>query len=234
MKRSKRYISLLEKLPSDTDALPLRDAIEVAKSLATAKFDETIEVAVRLGVDPRKADQMVRGTVVLPNGTGRKVRVLVFAEGEKAKEAEEAGADYVGGDEYIEKIMNGWLDFDSVVATPDMMKKVGKLGRILGSRGLMPSPKSGTVTFDIGKTVDEIKKGKIAFRVDKEGNIHIPAGKASFDTDKIYENVLEFIKEVIRLKPASAKGTYIKSFHLSPTMGPSVKVDVNSVMASIR
>ncbi len=233
MRRSKRYQTLMEKAPKD-EALDLKSAIAKVKELSTAGFDETIDVAVRLGVDPRKADQMVRGTVTLPNGTGRKIRVLVLTEGEKVKEAEEAGADYVGGDEYIEKIMGGWLEFDSVVATPDIMKKVGKLGRTLGSRGMMPSPKSGTVTFDIAKTVQDIKKGKIAFRVDKEGNIHVPAGKASFDEDKLYENVLEFMREIMRLKPASAKGTYVKSLHISPTMGPSVKVDVQSVVTAIR
>jgi large subunit ribosomal protein L1 len=198
----------------------------MVKDLSFANFDETVEVATRLSVDPRKADQIVRGTVVLPHGTGRSVRVLVIAQGEKEKEAQDAGADYVGL-EFVDKIQQGWLDFDVVVATPDVMGKVGPLGRVLGPRGLMPTPKAGTVTFDVGKAVSEIKAGKIEFRVDKTGNVHAPIGKISFEADKLAENFEAFMDQIVRARPAAAKGTYVRSVTVSSTMGPGVPVDPN-------
>ena len=185
-----------------------------------AKFDETVDIAVRLGVDPRHADQMVRGTVVLPNGIGKEVRVLVFAKGEKETEAQEAGADYVGNDDLVEKIKSGWLEFDKAVATPDMMGAVGKIGKLLGPRGLMPNAKTGTVTFDVGKAVNELKAGKIDFRVEKAGIVHVPMGKVSFGHEKISQNILAFMETIVRLKPASSKGTYLKGVAISTTMGP--------------
>ena len=203
----------------------LSEAVGLAKESAFAKFDETMEVAMRLGVDPRHADQMVRGTVALPNGTGKSVRVLVFAGGEKVKEAEDAGADHVGGDEMAKKVKEGWLDFDAVVATPDMMKVVGGLGRVLGPRGLMPNPKTGTVTFDVGQAVEQIKAGKIEFRVDKAGIVHAPFGKASFSAEQLQENVEALIGAVLKARPASAKGKYVKSVSVSSTMGPGIRVD---------
>jgi len=224
-KRSKRYqevAKLIEKREYSLD-----EAIQLIKKTASAKFDETVELAIRLGVDPRRADQMVRGTVSLPHGLGKKIRVLVLTKGEKVKEAEEAGADYVGFEEYIDKIQNGWLDFDVVIATPDVMKDVGKLGKILGPRGLMPSPKSGTVTFEVGKAVQEVKAGKIDFRVDKTGIIHTGVGKASFEPDKLKENIKTLVQTIIRMKPASAKGTYLKSIYLSNTMGPGIRLVTN-------
>ncbi len=233
MKRSKRYMALLEKFDR-TRKYTLREAIELAKELSTAKFDETIEIHVKLGVDPRKADQMVRGTVTLPHGTGKERKVLVLTGGEKEKEALEAGADYVGLDEYIEKIEKGWLDFDAVVATPDAMPKVGKLGRILGPRGLMPNPKTGTVTFDVGRVVREIKKGKIDFKVDRTGVVHAPIGKASFETDKLYENAVEFLRELQRVRPQAFRGTYMKTVHISSTMGPGIEVDMGDVAEIVR
>ncbi len=203
----------------------LSEAVGLAKESAFAKFDETMEVAMRLGVDPRHADQMVRGTVALPHGTGKSVRVLVFAGGEKVKEAEDAGADHVGGDEMAKKVKEGWLDFDAVVATPDMMKVVGGLGRVLGPRGLMPNPKTGTVTFDVGQAVEQIKAGKIEFRVDKAGIVHAPFGKASFSAEQLQENVEALIGAVLKARPASAKGKYVKSVSVSSTMGPGIRVD---------
>jgi large subunit ribosomal protein L1 len=203
----------------------LSEAVELAKEAAFAKFDETMEVAMRLGVDPRHADQMVRGTVALPHGTGKSVRVLVFAVGEKVKEAEDAGADHVGGEELAKKVKEGWLDFDAVVATPDMMKAVGGLGRVLGPRGLMPNPKTGTVTFDVGQAVEQIKAGKIEFRVDKAGIVHAPFGKASFSVEQLQENVEALIGAVLKARPASAKGKYVKSVSVSSTMGPGIRVD---------
>ena len=190
-------------------------------------FDETVELTMWLGVDPRKADQLVRGTVVLPNGTGKSVRVLVIAQGEKEKEAQEAGADYVGT-EYVQKIKDGWLDFDVAVVTPDLMGQVGQLGRVLGPRGLMPSPKAGTVTLDVAKAVREIKAGKIEFRVDKTGNVHAPIGRVSFSSDKLQENLNAFMDSILRAKPSSAKGTYVRSITVSSTMGPGVAIDPNS------
>jgi large subunit ribosomal protein L1 len=204
--------------------------IENLKKTATAKFDETVEVSAKLNIDPRHADQVVRGTVVLPHGTGKSVRVLVFAKGEKEKEAESAGADFVGA-QYVEKIREGWLEFDAVVATPDMMGEVGKLGKVLGPRGLMPNPKTGTVTFDVHKAVRELKAGKIEFRVDKAGNIHAPVGKASFGAGQLEENARTLIGEIIRAKPAGAKGQYVKSVTLSTTMGPGLKLDPLAAMA---
>ena len=201
------------------------EGVKLALRCAFARFDESVDLAVRLGVDPRRADQMVRGTVVLPNGTGKLVRVLAFAKGEKEKEALEAGADYAGGDELITKIQGGWLDFDKTVATPDMMGAVGKIGKILGPRGLMPNAKLGTVTFDLGKVVREIKAGKIDFRVEKSGIVHAPVGRVSFGADKILENVATFMDTIMRLKPAASKGTYIRTIAISTTMGPGIKID---------
>jgi len=203
----------------------LREAVDMVISTARAKFDETVDAAIRLGVNPQHADQMVRGSVVLPNGLGKSVKVLVFAKGEKEKEALDAGADVVGSDDIIEKIKSGWLEFDRVIATPDMMGSVGKLGKILGPRGLMPNPKVGTVTFDVGKAVNELKAGKVEFRVEKAGIVHSPVGKVSFGTDKLLENITAVIEAIIKLKPASSKGTYLKSISISTTLGPGIKVD---------
>ena len=190
-----------------------------------AKFDEGVDLAIRLGVDPKKPDQMVRGTVVLPNGIGKKVRVLVFAKGQKEKEAQDAGADYVGAEDLVEKIGQGWLDFDKAIATPDMMGIVSKLGKILGPRGLMPNPKVGTVTFDVGKAVKEIKAGKVEFKVEKAGIVHVPVGKASFGFDRLFENVKALLEVILRVKPPTSKGIYLRSITLSSTMGPGVKID---------
>lgn len=212
-------------------ALPLPDALHQVKSLAFAKFDETVEIALRLGVDPKHADQMVRGTIVLPHGTGRAARVLVIASGEKLREAQEAGADHVGGEELAAKIETGWLDFDAVVATPDMMRAVGRLGRVLGPRGLMPNPKTGTVTMDVTKAVQDIKAGKVEFRVDKTGIIHAPLGKVSFSPEKLKDNADALIGAVIKAKPSAAKGKYVKSVSLSSTMGPGVRVDTATLAA---
>ena len=211
---------------------PLADAVRIAAETAFAKFDETLEIALRLGVDPKHADQMVRGTVVLPHGLGRTTRVLVFAQGEKIREAEEAGADYVGGEELAKKIEGGWLDFEAVVATPDMMRVVGKLGKVLGPRGLMPNPKTGTVTPDITKAIREIKAGKVEFRVDKSGIIHAPFGKRSFGADKLAENANALVTAVVKAKPPAAKGKFIRSATVSSTMGPAVKVDETLLVAA--
>ncbi|MFQ5583934.1 MAG: 50S ribosomal protein L1 [Calditrichia bacterium] len=226
-RRSKRYVQSANQI--SPKEYSLSEGVKLLKKTANAKFDETVEMAVRLGVDPRHADQVVRGTVSLPHGLGKEVRVLVIAKGEKANEALEAGADYAGYQEYLEKIQGGWLDFDVIVATPDVMKDLGKLGRVLGPRGLMPNPKSGTVTMDIANTVKEIKAGKIDFRVDKYGIIHTGVGKASFDEEKLSENIKTLIQTIIRLKPASAKGTYLKSISLSSTMGPGIKIVTNPI-----
>mmetsp|Transcript_8473 Transcript_8473/g.4598 ORF Transcript_8473/g.4598 Transcript_8473/m.4598 type:complete len:236 (-) Transcript_8473:6351-7058(-) len=201
------------------------EAVKLAIDLSYAKFDETVDIAVRLGVDPRHADQMVRGTVVLPNGLGKKVSVLVFAKGEKEKEALDAGAEYVGNDDLVEKIKGGWFDFDKAVATPDIMGSVGKIGKLLGPRGLMPNAKTGTVTFDVGKAVDELKSGKIDFRVEKAGIVHAPMGKVSFGAEKLLENIAAFIEKIIHYKPPSTKGTYLKSIFVSTTVGPGIKID---------
>jgi large subunit ribosomal protein L1 len=212
-----------------TKRYSLKEAISLLKQLSWTKFDETLELAVNLGVNPKYADQIVRGTSLLPHGTGKKVRVLVFAKGEKEKEAQSAGADYVGAEDLIKKIQEGWLDFDKVVATPDMMKQVGKIGRILGPRGLMPNPKTGTVTFNITEIIKEIKKGRVEFRVDKAGIIHAPMGKLSFDSEKLEENILTMLDTLLRLKPKTAKGTYLKSVTLSSTMGPGLKIDLEKL-----
>src|SRR6516225_8652131 len=224
MKRSKAYRQASEKIDRERLYSPA-EAVTIAKANQVTKFDPTVEVALRLGVDPRRQDQMVRGTVNLPNGTGKTARVLVFATGERAEEARAAGADYVGSDDLIERIQGGFLDFDSVVATPDLMGKVGRLGRILGPRSLMPNPKTGTVTMDVGKAVTEIKGGKIEFRVDKNSNLHLIIGKTSFSARALVENYAAALDEVIRLKPAAAKGKYVKKVAITTTMGPGVPVD---------
>jgi len=224
MKRSKGYRSADTKIDKDQLYTPA-DAVTLAKETNPAKFDATVEVAMRLGVDPRKADQMVRGTVNLPNGTGRTARVLVFATGDKAAAAEAAGADFVGADDLIDKVKGGWVDFDAVVAAPELMGKVGQLGKVLGPRGLMPNPRTGTVTPDVAKAVEEIKGGKIEFRVDKHSNLHFVIGKVSFDSQKLLENYAAALDEVLRLKPSSAKGTYLKKVTLSTTMGPGIQID---------
>ncbi len=233
MKHGKRYRKAVDQLAERKVAADVASAVSMVKQLATAKFDETIEVSAKLGVDPRHADQQVRGTVVLPHGTGRTVRVLVIAKGDKAKEAEAAGADMIGAEDMVAKIQEGWLDFDKVVATPDMMGQVGRLGKILGPRGLMPNPKSGTVTFDVAKAVNDLKAGRIEFRVDKGSNVHAPVGKKSFDETKLRENLETFIRELVRAKPAAAKGIYLKSLTVSSTMSPGVKLDVNQILAAL-
>jgi large subunit ribosomal protein L1 len=226
MQRSKTYRSAAEAIDTDNLYTPL-EAIKLAQTSSKKKFDETVDVAMRLGVDPRKADQMVRGTVNLPHGTGKTAKVLVFANGDKADAAREAGADIVGGDELIEKVNGGWTDFDAVVATPDMMGKVGRLGRVLGPRGLMPNPKTGTVTPDVAKAVSDIKGGKIEFRVDRHANLHFIIGKTSFTEAQLAENYAAALEEVLRLKPSSSKGRYIKKVTVSTTMGPGIQVDPN-------
>jgi large subunit ribosomal protein L1 len=227
-KHGKRYKALVKNF--DQKQLYSYDqAVSMVKKNATAKFDESFEVAIRLGVDPRKADQLVRGTVSLPHGTGKKVKVLVMAKAPKDQEALDAGADYAGLEEYVEKIKGGWTDVDVVIATPDVMSEVGKLGRILGPRGLMPNPKSGTVTFDVTKAVNEVKAGKIEFRVDKTGNIHVSIGKCSFNEQQLQENVAMFFNSILKAKPATAKGKYVKSIYFSSTMGPSVAVNDQTI-----
>jgi large subunit ribosomal protein L1 len=214
-------------------AYSVEEAVALSKRVAHAKFDETVELAVRLGVNPKHADQMVRGAVLLPHGTGKAVRVVVFAKGEKEREAREAGADVVGAEDLVEKIQGGWLEFDTAVATPDLMGQVGRLGKILGPRGLMPNPKSGTVTFDVARAVKELKAGKIEFRVDKGSNVHAPVGKASFSEDKLLENARTFLRELMRARPAAAKGHYVKSLTLSSTMGPPISLDPTAVTADL-
>ncbi|MBW1992284.1 MAG: 50S ribosomal protein L1 [Deltaproteobacteria bacterium] len=231
--RGKRYQQLAEKIEPGR-RYTFAEAVDLALQTASAKFDETLEASVALGVNPRHADQMVRGAVVLPHGLGKKVRVLVFAKGEKEKEALEAGADYVGADDLIAKIQGGWLEFDKAVATPDMMGQVGRLGKILGPRGLMPNAKVGTVTFDVAKAVKEIKGGKIEFRVDRGGVVHVPLGKVSFGAEKLLVNLAAFLDTLIRLKPATSKGTYLKSIYLSTTMGPGIPVDTGDVKNLLR
>lgn len=233
-KRGKKYVEAKNRIDR-SKRYDLREAVELLGEVSYANFDETVDLAVRLGVDPRKPDQMVRGTVVLPHGTGKEVKVLVFAKGEKEKEAREAGADYVGGEELVEKIQKeGWLDFDKAVATPDMMKVVSRLGKILGPRGLMPSAKVGTVTFDVAKAVKELKGGRVEYKVDKAGNVHVPVGKVSFGPDKLLENIMTVIDSLVRAKPAASKGTYLKGIALSTTMSPGIKVDPNSVKDVLR
>ena len=227
MKRSKAYRSAAEQIDRDRIYSPA-EAVALAQSSKVTKFDPTVEVAPRLGVDPRKADQMVRGTVNLPNGTGKTARVRVFAQGDRAEAARQAGADYVGADDLVERIQGGFLDFDAVVATPDLMGKVGRLGRVLGPRGLMPNPKTGTVTTDVGKAVTEFKGGRVEYRTERQGaNVHVPIGKASFDAEKLLSNFRAVIDELQRAKPASAKGRYFKRVAVSSTMGPGVKIDPN-------
>jgi len=231
-KRSKRYRAIAEKAPREPLG-SLKEAIEQARENATAKFDESMEMHVRLGVDPRHADQQVRSTIVLPHGIGVVKRVLVIAGGEKVKEAQDAGADLVGGEDMVQKIEGGWLDFDAVIATPDMMKSVGKLGKILGPRGLMPSAKTGTVTFGVGNAVSEIKAGKVEFRVDKFGIIHNAFGKAGFPVENLYENGKALLRAIVRAKPAAAKGQYIKSLAVTSTMGTSFRVDPNAAVKEL-
>jgi len=227
-KAGKKYREANNKIER-TQRYTLEEALQLLPETSYARFDEGIDVAIRLGVDPKKPDQMVRGTVILPHGTGKEVKVLVFAQGEKEKEAREAGTDFVGGEELVEKISQGWLDFDKAIATPDMMKVVSKLGKILGPRGLMPNPKVGTVTFEVGKAVQDIKSGKVEFKVDKAGNLHVSVGKVSFGQEKLKENILTLVDSVIKAKPASSKGTYVKGLAVSTTMGPGIKVDPLSV-----
>ena len=224
MRRGKTFLKVKEKI-EPRKRYSLKEAVELVISTARAKFDEAVESAFRLGVNPQHADQMVRGSVVLPNGLGKSVRVVVFAKGDKEKEALEAGANWAGSDDLIEKIKGGWLEFDRAVATPGMMGSVGKLGKILGPRGLMPNPKVGTVTFEVGKAVKELKAGKIEFRVEKAGIVHCPVGKVSFGADKLRENIVALVEAIIKLKPASSKGTYLKGMSISTTMGPGIKVD---------
>jgi large subunit ribosomal protein L1 len=232
-KRGKNYIKASENIDT-AKVYGLDEGIELALRGSYAKFDESVDIAIRLGVDPRHADQMVRSSVVLPNGTGKEIRVLVFAKGEKEKEALDAGADYAGGDEFVEKIQGGWLEFDRTIATPDMMATVGKIGRILGPRNLMPNAKLGTVTFDVGRVVKEIKSGKVDFKVDKAGVVHAMLGRASFGTQKMKENILAFVDRIVQLKPSTSKGIYLKSISLSTTMGPGVKVDPLDVRNMIK
>jgi large subunit ribosomal protein L1 len=233
MKRAKKYKTSAEKIES-TKVYSLEEAVPILKQMEKAKFDETVLLSANLGVDPRHADQQVRGTVVLPHGTGKKVRVLVISRGEKEKEAADAGADFVGADEFIPKLREGWMDVDVIISTPDLMGEVGKLGKVLGPKGLMPNPKSGTVTFDVAKAVRDVKAGKIEYRVDKGSNIHVPVGKMSFDADKLLENIKVLVSELLRVKPSSAKGRYLKSLSLSPTMGPSIKLDTQQVINAVK
>lgn len=227
-RRGKKYKNIADKIDR-LKRYGFEEAVQLTLDCAFTKFDETLDVAVRLGVDPRHADQMVRGTVVLPHGVGKVVRVIVFAKGEKEKEARDAGADHVGSDEYIAKIQEGWMDFDKAIATPDMMSSVSKLGRILGPRGMMPNAKLGTVTFDVAKAVSDIKAGKIDFRVEKAGIVHAPMGKVSFGLNKLVENISAFMETILRLKPPASKGTYLRSIAISTTMGPGVKIDPANV-----
>jgi large subunit ribosomal protein L1 len=226
----KNYDSALAKVDRNQRYL-LEDSVRLAKETARAKFDETVEMAIRLGVDPRQADQNIRGTVTLPHGMGKAVRVLAFAKGDKEREAQDAGADFVGGDDLIKKISEGWLEFDKAVATPDMMAAVGRIGKVLGPRGLVPNPKTGTVSMDIGKAVKEIKAGKLEFRVDKAGIVHVPVGKASFGSEQLIENARAVLLSVLRAKPASAKGNYVKGVTVTTTMGPGIKIDLAQVRA---
>jgi len=232
-KMSKRFRQARERLDREKK-YTLEESCQLVKELATAGFDETVEMAICLNVNPKHADQMVRGSCVLPNGTGRDVRVAVFTTGEKADQAKEAGADIVGDEDLAQKIQDGWLEFDIAIASPDMMRIVGKLGRVLGPRGLMPNPKTGTVTQDVAEAVKEAKAGKINFRVDKTGNLHVPVGKASFETEAIGENVMSFFEKVLQLRPSTVKGQYMKNISISSTMGPGIKIDANDLRTRIR
>jgi len=232
-KRSKTYLEERKKI-DPTTKYDLDSGVKLLKEFARAKFDESVDMAIRLGVNPKHADQMVRGTVPLPHGVGKTVKVLVFAKGEKEKEAQEAGADFVGADDLVEKITSGWTDFDKAIATPDMMGMVGKLGKILGPRGLMPNPKVGTVTFDVGRAVKELKAGRVEFKVDKTGIVHTTVGKVSFEEGKLKENVLALMDVIVRAKPASSKGTYLKSIAISTTMGPGIKLDPNALRGAMK
>jgi large subunit ribosomal protein L1 len=232
MKRSKRYQQ--EKSKVETRKYPLREAIEKAKEVASAKYDESLDIAIKVNIDPKKTDQLVRGISNLPHGTGKTKRILVLTKGEKEKEAKDAGADHVGFDDYVTKIKNGWTDIDVIIATPDVMSDVGKLGKILGPKGLMPSPKVGTVTFEVGTQVKALKKGKVEFKTDKGGCIHIPVGRLSFETQKLYENIVAFLEDLLAAKPSSIKGQFIKSMTLSPTMGPGISMDEKAVLDTVR
>lgn len=232
-KRGKKYQQAAELVDRDKH-YEITEAVDLLKQAAKANFDETVEVAFRLGVNPKNADEQIRGALVLPHGTGRTQTILVFAQGEKVKEAEEAGADYIGNEEIIEKINDGWLDFDVVIATPDMMAEVGKLGRILGPKGLMPNPKTGTVTFDVAKAVSDVKAGQVEYRVDNAANLHAPIGKVSFDNEKIVENFEALIDTIVRVKPAASRGTYIRNVVITSTMGPGIKVDVSEYVKDIQ
>lgn len=233
MKHSKRYRALVEKTER-TKTYSLEAAIEQVKATSNAKFDETVEVAIRLGVDAKKTEQLVRGTSSLPHGTGRSIKVLVLTKGEKEKEAQNAGADYVGFEEYVEKIKAGWLDVDIIVATPDVMPEVGKLGKILGTKGKMPTPKNQTVTFDVGPAVKSLKAGKIQFKTDKAGNLHAGVGKVSFDKEKLHENIMTFLSDVMKLRPPTAKGLFLRTVAVSSTMGPSFKIDAREIVELAR
>jgi len=232
-RRGKKYLETREKIDRN-NRYDLDVGLTLLKESGRARFDESVDMAIRLGVNPKHADQMVRGTVALPHGVGKKVKVLVFAKGEKEKEAQEAGADFVGAEDLVEKITGGWTDFDKAIATPDMMGTVGKLGKILGPRGLMPNPKVGTVTFDVGKAVKELKAGRVEFRVDKTGIVHTTVGKVSFATEKLKENVMALMDVIVRAKPASSKGTYLKSVAISTTMGPGIKLDPNALRGAMK
>jgi len=233
MATGKRFTAAKEKIDR-ARAYPVEEALSLIKETAFAKFDETVDLSVRLGVDPRKADQMVRGAVVLPNGLGKTVRVLVFAKGEKAQEAQAAGADFVGADDLVAKIQEGWFEFDTAIATPDMMGTVGKIGKLLGPRGLMPNPKVGTVTFDVGRAVNEAKSGKVEYRVEKAGIVHAPVGKVSFSPEQLQGNILALMDALIKAKPSTSKGTYLKKISISSTMGPGVNIDIPAIQAMIK
>lgn len=230
MKHSRRYLELMQQVDREHE-YPLSEGVHLLKKTASAKFDESVELSINLGVEPKYADQMVRGTVILPHGTGKKVRVLVFAQGEKVKEALDAGADYAGLEEYIQKVQGGWLDFDVVIATPDVMRHIGKLGRVLGPHGLMPNPKTGTVTQDIAQAVADSKSGKINFRVDRYGIIHVGVGKISFGEDKIVENVKTMVSTLVKLRPQGAKGQYLRKITLTSTQGPGIKIEKQTALA---
>ncbi|MFH1940972.1 MAG: 50S ribosomal protein L1 [bacterium] len=233
MKRSKRYQSNVEKIDRES-AVTLEEGVKLLKQNTSVKFDESVDVAIRLGVDPKKADQMVRGTVALPHGTGKSIKVLVLCKAPKDKEAKEAGADFIGLEEYIKKIEEGWSDVDAVVATPDVMKDVGKLGKYLGRKGLMPNPKAGTVTFEVKEAVQQLKAGRIEFRVDRHGNVHAIVGKTSFSNEKLVENIKVLVDQILRLRPSSAKGQYLRNISISSTMGPGIKLDRTTLIETMR